>query len=159
MTAGCLGQGLGSKLVRMLIIIIFCLIGIGRESVCTVMHIKHFEDIGFLLSFFPRVFITWPWHWNVWVYFYCYYTQNIHREGTYWVRQPVFVGVYCPGSWSLILPCPPLFFLLSNSFCFLFPPWSSEAGSPGFGASSFEQLFDVGQVTLQASLSLSVTCG
>lgn len=58
MTIGCLSQSLVGELLKMLLLIIFNLSGIRREFVCTLTHIKHYEDSGFVLSFFPRVFVT-----------------------------------------------------------------------------------------------------
>lgn len=55
MTTGCLSRSLGGELVKMLIIIIviiFNLNGIGKEFVCTLMHIKHYEDTDSII-FFP----------------------------------------------------------------------------------------------------------
>lgn len=48
MTVGCLSQSLGGELVKMLIIIIIVIIfnlsGFRKEFVCTLMHIKYYED-------------------------------------------------------------------------------------------------------------------
>lgn len=80
-----------------------------------------------------------------------YVTIHPQRRDLLGQTRSQFLSVYCPNSSLLILPFPPLFFLLSSSSCLLFPPWSLGAGRPGFGASTCDQLFDIGQVTLQVS--------
>lgn len=115
MTIGCLSQSLGGELLKMLLLI-FNLSGIRREFVCTLIHIKHYEDSGFVLSFFPRVFVTWPWHWS--------YNHTV-SAALPWTStekrsprsddEPLLVGVYCSGSLSLILPFPPLFLSIFSS--------------------------------------------
>lgn len=89
MTTGCLSQSLGDELVKMLIIIIIIISSMGlRESLYILLCILNFiRTLPFYYVFFSKVFITWPWHWNVWPYYFCYYTQNIHREVAFWVAR------------------------------------------------------------------------
>lgn len=164
MTTGCLGQSLGDELVKMLINIIIVIIisSMGlRESLYILLRILNFmRTLPFYYLFFQECSLL-----DLDIGMYDHTTSaTIPRTSTEkWPSgshdEPVLMSVYCSGFSSLSLPFPPLFFLPSNSSCLLFPLWSWGAGRPGFGAFFCDQLFDIGQNSFQASVSLSVTWG
>lgn len=159
MTTGCLGQSLSDDLVKILIVVILFIIVILLflisielgESLYVLLCILNIRrTLAFYCLFFRECLLL---DLDIGM---CDHTTFATVPGTSTDEQstgsedePLLVGVSCSGSSSLILPFPPLFLLLSNSSLHGLGSRQTWVGTHSCG-----QLSDVGQNTLQASVSL-----